>query len=104
MTFRPGQPKPPGSGKKKGTKNKKTLRLRDLLEDRAVDFEGELAKAVLAKDVEMIKALKDLLPYLQPRIKEQAEEGPQPSVPEDDPDISDDDLTRALDEQRRLQS
>jgi hypothetical protein len=104
MTFRPGQPKPPGSGKKKGTKNKKTLRLRDLLEDRAVDFEGELAKAVLAKDVEMIKALKDLLPYLQPRIKEQEEPAKPEVEPDDSDDLSDDELIQELDEQRGLQS
>jgi hypothetical protein len=64
-------------GRTKGTSNKKTLRFRDLLEKHSVNFEEELAKAILDGNVDMIRALKDLLPYLQPRIPESKAEDQQ---------------------------
>ncbi|HEY9661957.1 MAG TPA: hypothetical protein V6C65_26170 [Allocoleopsis sp.] len=74
-------------GRKKGTPNKQTLKFRDLLEKNSVDFEQQLAQAILTKDVDLIKALKDLLPYLQPRLTVEVSATPEPTP--EGPDLSD---------------
>jgi len=79
-----GQPKL--GGRKKGTPNKKSLRFRDLLEENKVDFEVELAKAIVTGNVDMIKALKDLLPYLQPKISTEVSSQAPPIEPVDNDD------------------
>jgi hypothetical protein len=68
MPFEKGKPKT--GGRKKGVRNKTTLKFRDRLEANGVDIEQELAKAILSGNVDLIKALQSLLPYLQPRLKE----------------------------------
>lgn len=68
--YEPGQPKPPGSGRKKGTPNKATLALRERLAAHGCDFEEELAKAIMAKDYAMVQVLQSLLPFIQPKFKD----------------------------------
>lgn len=70
-------------GRKKGALNKASLRFRDRLESNGVDLEKTLAEAIIAKDIELIKALQQLLPYLTPRLKEQEAEQEAQPTPED---------------------
>lgn len=70
-----GRPKgtPKTGGRTKKTCNKATERKRDFrerLESKKIDLETELAKAILSKDIDLIRALAQLLPYLAPRLKE----------------------------------
>ncbi len=79
--FKPGDPKPKNSGRKRGVRNKKTVktraRLGDVLAKQGVNVEEEIAKAIRNGDKDMLKALQGLLPYLQPRI---AVETPAPKI------------------------
>lgn len=79
---KPGKVKgsPKTGGRKKGALNKASLRFRDRLESNGVDLEKTLAEAIIAKDIELIKALQQLLPYLTPRLKEQEKTTPQPPL------------------------
>lgn len=83
MKFEKGKPRPKNAGRKKGTPNKKTERLRDLLSENGCDLEAELAKAIINKDIDLIKALSTILPYLQPKLKE-ADNSPTQAQPEED--------------------
>ena len=79
----PGHPK--SGGRKKNTPNKTTTVIQDFrtrLETKKIDIEAELAKAILQGNVDMIKALTGLMPYLTPRLKE-AEE--KPPIPQEEP-------------------
>lgn len=80
MAFKKGDPRPPNAGRKAGVPNKVTIKFRDRLEHHGVDLEAELAKAILAGNIEMIKALQLLLPYAQPRLKE-SESDSNPTTP-----------------------
>lgn len=82
-----GRPKgtPKTGGRTKKTCNKATEKKRDFrerLESQKIDLETELAKAILSKDVDLIKALGSLLPYLTPRLKES--DAPEVTFNEDD--------------------
>lgn len=64
---------PKTGGRQKNTPNKATtvsIDFRKRLESKKVNLEAELAKAILAGNVDLIRALTGLLPYLAPRIKE----------------------------------
>jgi hypothetical protein len=76
--------RPKTGGRKKGQPNKATKKFREMLATNGVDFEQELAKAIITKDVELIKALQTILPYLQPKLKEQ-EQPAQPTQPANPP-------------------
>lgn len=52
MPFEPGSPKPPHSGRKKGTPNRQTRLLDEIL---------------AAANVEPVKAIMELLPHLEPK-------------------------------------
>jgi len=65
-----GTPRSPGTGRKKGTPNKKSLVLRERLEHFGCDFDEQLAKAILDGKVYLIKALLEIIPYIQPKFKE----------------------------------
>jgi hypothetical protein len=72
-------------GRKRGSRNKSVYKFRDRLEAQGVDFEGALAEAIKTKDVELIKALQSLLPYLQPKLKEREAPAEEPeSTPEEE--------------------
>lgn len=82
MTFKPGDKRPSGSGRKKGQKTKKEIarraRLDEFLAKHDVVIEDEIAKAIRAGDKEMIRALQGLLPYIQPRIATEVVPAPKP--------------------------
>ena len=82
-------PRPKGTpktgGRKKKTENVSTGVKRDLrqrLENHKIDIEKELAKAIAAGNIDMIKALASILPYVAPRLKE-TEQQPEPTENED---------------------
>ena len=83
MAFKKGDPKPPNSGIKKGTKHPHKQRAGDLhrsLMERGCDFDQLFAEALLTKDLPMIKAMVEVMPFLRPRFKEKeapAEESPE---------------------------
>ncbi len=86
MPRQKGHPKT--GGRKKGQPNKGTTVIKDFrarLETNKVDLESELAKAIATGNVDMIKALASLLPYLSPRLKETEAQAPAPSDENDDP-------------------
>lgn len=58
------------AGRKKGVPNKTTLMLRETLSKLDCNVEEQLAAAIAAQNIEMIKALTALLPYLSPKYKE----------------------------------
>lgn len=62
----------PGKGRPKGAKNMKTLakqaKLSEGLANSDVQLPVELAKAILAKDADMIKALAAVLPYIYSKL------------------------------------
>src|SRR4051812_48532875 len=68
--FQPGQLKPFGSGRKKGTANKKTLALEEALASHGIDPIGQLAAALpqLSPD-RRAEVLLDLVSYLYPKRK-----------------------------------
>lgn len=58
-------------GRTKGTPNKKTVIFSELLEKKGLDVVEELKKSIASRDVEMVRALTDILPYIAPKLKEQ---------------------------------
>lgn len=81
MPFKKGDPKPPKSGMKKGQKTKKTVWLRDALLNVGLIWEQELLNAYKENDYKKIELLQQLIPYLNPKIKDQ-EFQPESSEPE----------------------
>jgi hypothetical protein len=57
-------------GRGPGTPNRRTLFLRTVLEDCEISWAAELKKAIQAKDVQMVRCLTELLPYLSPKIRD----------------------------------
>lgn len=85
-------------GRQKGTPNKKTLAFRELLEAKGLDVVSELKEAIENREVEMIKALTGILPYIVPRLKE-AEikpDTPPDDKPKDLSSVPTADLVRSL--------
>lgn len=66
--FTKGMTKPPNSGRQKGVKNRKSSNLDNLLREEDCDVMVELAAAIKAKDIEMIKALRGLLDFVLPKL------------------------------------
>lgn len=67
-------------GRKKGSPPKKAVLIegfRSRLEANDVDIEKALSQAILRNDIDMIKALTGLMPYLTPRIKEAEANAPE---------------------------
>jgi len=62
--------KTPGSGRKKGTPNKKTEGFRARLAEHGCDLDLALAQAINSKDVELIKAIGSILGYFTPKFKD----------------------------------
>ena len=92
MAFQKGDPKPEGSGRKKGKRNESKTRFARILREHGCDLEYALAKAVIEENVELIKALTPLVAFLTP--KPRSEDGklangldpsapaPKPTTPE----------------------
>jgi hypothetical protein len=68
--FKKGDPKPAGSGIKKGQKQKKTVWLNESLSQVGFSWNSELKAAYEEKDYKKIELLQQLIPYLNPKIKE----------------------------------
>ena len=84
---KPGKKKgsPKTGGRQPGSKNKKSIYLREILEVQDFDFGKEWVKAFSKlPDSDKIQILQQLLPYVAPRLLEKEvapieEEGPCPS-------------------------
>ena len=70
VPFKPGDKKPKDSGMKKGQTTKKTVWLREALDSVGLTWQDEYKKAIEAKDYKLIELLHQLIPYLNPKIKE----------------------------------
>jgi len=68
--FQPGQSKPSGSGRKRGTSNKKTMNLEATLESYGIDLVGQIAELLpqLAVD-KRADVLLNLIGYIYPKRK-----------------------------------
>ena len=74
--FKPGSPKPPGSGIKKGQKQKKKIvRVTDFIRANNVNIAEEWYKAIMAieEPEDKARALKDFYLFVEPPAKEAAE-------------------------------
>lgn len=92
MAFKPGDPKPENSGRRKGKRHESKTRFARILREHGADLEAALAKAIVEENVELIKALTPLVAFLTP--KPRSEEGkvangldpqapaPKPTTPE----------------------
>lgn len=65
-----GSPRVPGSGRQKGTVNKKSIWLRDELESNDLHWGKEFKKSLDTENYKKAELLISLLPYLNPRLKE----------------------------------
>lgn len=67
--FKKGQKKPEGSGRKKGTPNKRTAEIAERL--KGIDIVGELLKIARTTDKDDLKVTvyKELLKYAYPQLK-----------------------------------
>jgi hypothetical protein len=79
---KPGTPKT--GGRQKGSLNKKTVWLRDALNDVDLSWELEFKKALVKKDFALMGVLINLLPYLSPKIKEKESQEEPAAQPEQD--------------------
>ncbi len=86
MPFKPGDPKPPGSGRIKGTKNRATVlkatEVMAALGFNPTEFLVKLANSENLADDLKVKIGLELQGYVQPKPKEEAAEI-LPSSPED---------------------
>lgn len=81
--FKPGTPKPPTSGRAKGTPNRKTQTLIDKCEAKGFEpFDALLDMAADLNQEPIIRlgALKDLCSYLYPKRKELAHSFQDPKI------------------------
>jgi hypothetical protein len=69
MPFKKGDPRPPGSGRKKGTPHKKSILVKEILDSHGINLIEQII--VRLKDiskVDQVKALMQLLPYVYPKL------------------------------------
>ncbi len=79
--------RPKTGGRKLGTPNKKSAVFRERLESHGCDIDQALAKAILARDYEMIKALQTLLGYFVPKLRDIEPTQHPASPPAPDPTV-----------------
>lgn len=83
-----GITKPLNSGRKKGSLNKKTVFMTQILEQAGFDFGTELMKALKEASVsEKLAILRELFPYVAPRLNPKDVQEPQPEPTQDTSDI-----------------
>lgn len=91
MAFKKGDPKPRGSGRTKGTKNKaKLIKIADFVLDNEIDLAKELYQSIqtIQDPVAKTKALMDYYKFIDAPVKEKVAES------EDE----ESDLTESMDE------
>lgn len=69
MKFEAGKPRPPNAGRKKGSVNKKSLLVKDVLESHGINLVEQIVirlKEISRED--QVKALTALLPYVYPKL------------------------------------
>lgn len=69
-----GSPKTPGSGRKKGTPNKRTKNLIELIESKYPDFDPIISLIEISQDIETpldikVNCLKEIAKYIHPQRK-----------------------------------
>lgn len=99
--------KKPGSkktgGRKKGTINKHTLWLRDELNNVGMSWGKEFKLALDRADYQKAQILADLLPYLNPKLKDREAESPSIETPKDNElkTLTDENLLKLVKEQSK---
>jgi hypothetical protein len=69
MNFDKGMKKVPGSGRKKGTPHKKSLLVREILENHGINLVEQILVRLPQLDKnDQVKALTQLLPYVYPKL------------------------------------
>lgn len=69
MPFKKGDPRPEGSGRKKGTPDKKSILVREILESHGINLvEQIIVRLPKLKTEEQVKALIQLIPYCYPKL------------------------------------
>lgn len=98
--FVKGQPKPPGSGRKKGSKNKKRLaRVADVLAEADLHPIKEVVQILLSgnlKDGERAKLWLELQSYCEAKPKASPEELGEPLDPDDFSEVPTDELLKLV--------
>lgn len=81
--FQPGQEKPTGSGRKRGTRNKRSQHLIDALDNLGVDVPGRLAELLPRLSPEkQADVLMGLMGYLYPKLKMIEQVKPENEMPQ----------------------
>lgn len=70
MPFKKGEPRAAGAGRKKGTPDKKSLLVRELLENNGINLIDEILVRLpkLRHQEDQVKALIAMLPYVYPKL------------------------------------
>jgi hypothetical protein len=69
MAFKKGDKKPENSGRKKGTPHKKSLLVREILENHGINlFEQILVRLPKLEPRHQMQALTAMLPYVYPKL------------------------------------
>lgn len=69
MGFKPGMPRPANAGRKKGTPDKKSLLVKEILENNGINLvEKILNELPELSSNDRVKALVQMLPYVYPKL------------------------------------
>ncbi len=69
MRFKKGDKKPPNSGRKAGTPHKKSLLVKEVLENHGINLAEQIVvRLPKLSPLEQVRALVQLLPYVYPKL------------------------------------
>lgn len=69
MAFKKGDKKPEGSGRKAGTPHKKSLLVKEVLENHGINLAEQIVvRLPKLSTLEQVRALVQLLPYVYPKL------------------------------------
>lgn len=69
MPFKKGEPRPANAGRKKGTPDKKSLLVREVLENHSINLAEQIVvRLPKLTSLEQVRALIQLLPYVYPKL------------------------------------
>lgn len=69
MPFKKGEPRPEGAGRKKGTPHKKSLLVKEVLDNHGINLAEQIVvRLPKLSSLEQVRALVALLPYVYPKL------------------------------------
>lgn len=69
MTFKKGDPRPVSAGRKKGSTNKDSLLVREILDNHGINLVDQILVRLKELDKDkQVAALQNLLPYVYPKL------------------------------------